>query len=125
MAIEEHYSSLTTILDIEPSYRIASPSDYLACRQVMLNASRNYSFASRFLPSDKRHHVEALYAFLRIGDDRVDVHHKGFISPLAAIEDWEAIYWRTFESGDSSNPIMRAYLNTAMQCGIPAETMTT
>jgi phytoene synthase len=91
----------------------------------MRAASKNYSFSSNFLPADKLHHVEALYAFLRVGDDRVDVSHRGFHSPLAAIDDWERAYWRAFEVGDSPDPVMRAYLNTAAECGIPRETMIT
>jgi phytoene synthase len=90
----------------------------------MRAASKNYSFASNFLPPEKLHHVEALYALMRVGDDRVDVSHHGFESPLAAIEDWERTYWRAFEIGDSPNPVMRAYLNTAVECGIPKTTMT-
>lgn len=106
------------------AYTVASPEDYAECRRVMTGASKNYSFASRFLPRNKLYHVEALYAFLRVGDDRVDVTHQGFSSPLAAIEDWEQTYWQAFEAGRSDHPVMRAYLNTALACGIPAEVMT-
>jgi phytoene synthase len=103
---------------------IASPEDYAECRQVMFGASKNYSFASRFLPRHLLRHVEALYALMRIGDDRVDVTYEGFASPLAAIEDWERTYWQAFETGHSDHPVMRAYVNTARECGIPAEVMT-
>jgi 15-cis-phytoene synthase len=103
---------------------IATGEDYAECRRVMLGASKNYSFASRFLPRSVQRHVEALYAFLRVGDDRVDVTHPGFASPLAAIEDWERDYRQAFATGHSDHPVMRAYLNTALACGIPAETMT-
>lgn len=102
---------------------IASQQDYAYCRQVMRSSSQRYSFASAFLPTEKRKHVEALYAFLRVGDDRVDVSHAGFASPLSAIEDWERKYWSAFETGDSPEPVMRAYLNTALECHIPREIM--
>jgi len=102
---------------------IASAADYAECRRIMRAASKNYAFASLVLPPHKRRHVEALYAFLRVGDDRVDVSHEGFASTLAAIEDWEAEYWRAFETGRNAHPVMRAYLNTACECGIPPETM--
>lgn len=102
---------------------VASPEDYAACRRVMRGASRNYSFAARFVPRDKRRHVEALYALMRVGDDRVDVSHAGFPSPLAAIDDWERSYWQAFRSGSSPDPVMRAYINTAAECGIPADVM--
>jgi phytoene synthase len=102
---------------------IATPEDYAECRRGMHSASKNYSFASRFLPPARLHHVHALYALMRVGDDRVDVSHAGFASPEAAIDDWEETYWRAFETGDSPYPVMRAYLNTALVCGIPAQVM--
>jgi 15-cis-phytoene synthase len=102
---------------------IASQEDYAFCRQVMRAASKNYSFASRFLPPDKLPHVEALYALMRVGDDRVDVSHEGFASPCAAIEDWETSYWQAFESGSSPDPVLRAYLDTSLKFGIPKEAM--
>ena len=102
---------------------VATPEDYSECRRVMLGASRNYSFASRFLPRAKQQHVEALYAFLRVGDDRVDVTHQGFASPLEAIADWERSYWNAIETRGSDHPVMRAYLRTALVCGIPPEIM--
>jgi phytoene synthase len=106
-----------------PTPPIAAPEDYAECGRLMTVASKNYSFASRFLPRARLHHVQALYALMRVGDDRVDVSHTGFASPLAAIDDWEETYWRAFETGDSPHPVMRAYLNTALECGIPAEVM--
>ena len=111
--------------DRRPANRpIASPDDYAECRRVMRGASKNYSFASRFLPRAVLPHVEALYALMRVGDDRVDVAYEGFDSPLAAIEDWEQTYWQAFETGHSDHPVMRAYLASASACGIPAEVMT-
>ena len=103
---------------------IASAADYAACREIMLRASKNYSTASKYLPAEKLPHVEALYALMRVGDDRVDVSHSGFSSPLAAIDDWEATYWEAFSRGSSPHPVMRAYLDTATRFSIPAETMT-
>lgn len=102
---------------------LATPEDYQFCREIMRRASKNYSFASNFLPKDQLRHVEALYAFLRVGDDRVDVSHSGFSSPLEAIEDWESAYWRAFQNCDSHDPVLRAYLSTAEERQIPPELM--
>lgn len=104
--------------------QIASAKDYLECRRTMQAASKNYSFASRFFPREKLRHVEALYALMRVGDDRVDVSHQGFSTPQEAIDDWELAYDRAFGLGDSPYPVMRAYLNTAIECGIPKDVMT-
>jgi phytoene synthase len=102
---------------------IPTPADYAECRRVMLAASKNYAFASRFLPRGVLPHVEALYALMRVGDDRVDVTHAGFATRREGIEDWERTYWRAFETGNSEHPVMRAYLASAAACGIPAEVM--
>lgn len=124
MALEDTQIQERILPNINRLADIASTKDYAYCHEVMRAASNNYSFASNFLPRSKRHHVDALYAFLRIGDDRVDVSHEGFNSPLAAIDAWEGAYWRAFEHGDSPEPVMRAYLRTAIETGIPADTMT-
>ncbi len=108
---------------IQVARPIATPEDYAECRRVMLAASKNYSFASRFLPQRILPHVEALYALMRVGDDRVDVSFQGFSSPLGAIEDWERTYWNAFDAGASDHPVMRAYLDTALKFGIPPEVM--
>lgn len=89
--------------------------DYAACHQIMRAASKNYSFAARLLPPRSVPHVAALYAVMRIGDDRVDVTSGRFPSPLAAIEDWRDSYWRAFDTGDSHEPVLRAYVHTARQ----------
>ncbi len=123
MVLKEQHATFATLPQSKIRMGVGSPEDYAVCRQIMRAASKNYSFASNFLPANKLHHVEALYALMRVGDDRVDVSHQGFESSVAAIEDWERSYWRAFETGDSPDPVMRAYLNTAIECGIPKEVM--
>lgn len=102
---------------------VATKEDYKICRKIMRTASRNYSFASLFFPREKLPHVEALYALMRIGDDRVDVSHDGFKSSHHAIENWEDAYWNAFLTGDSPEPVIRAFMNTAYQFGIPPDLM--
>jgi phytoene synthase len=102
---------------------VATREDYALARQVMIEASKNYTFAGRFLPAEKRRHVEALYAFLRVGDDLVDVSHEGFDSPESAISYWQETYHEAFHTGTSPDPVMRAYLHTAQTFGIPQQIM--
>jgi len=108
---------------METDATIATPQDYAHCWQIMQAASKNYTFASRVLPRATLPHVAALYAFLRVGDDRVDVAHPGFATPEAAIADWEAAYWRAFATGASEHPVLRAYLATTTAYHIPPEIM--
>jgi len=125
MELNQSYSTQGHSLETRGDYlsNVVSDADYIYCQKIMRAASKNYSFASRFFPSDKLRHIEALYALMRIGDDRVDVSHTGFSSALEAIEDWEQSYWHTFSSGNSPHPVLRAYLNTAKTFDIPAEIM--
>jgi phytoene synthase len=123
MFMKEQYSTLSAKISIQMYTSAANPKDYAVCREVMRTASRNYSFASNFLPSDKLHHVEALYALMRVGDDRVDVSHDGFATRREAIEDWEQAYWRAFACGESLDPVLRAYLNTSIERQIPPSVM--
>lgn len=97
-------------------------ADYATCRDIMRAASKNYSFAARFLPADKLPHVEALYALMRMGDDIVDVHYRGDAA-RAAIQQFEEQYWRAFDTGGSGHPVLRAYLHTAHQFHISPELM--
>ncbi|NDJ78021.1 MAG: phytoene/squalene synthase family protein [Chloroflexi bacterium] len=122
MALNEHSVALPVPLPGLGQIELAN--DYAICQQIMQAASKNYSFASRVLPLDRAHHVTALYAVMRVGDDRVDVDHGAFESPLAAIEDWRDSYWRAFETGDSPYPVLRAYLHTADTFDIPPELLT-
>jgi phytoene synthase len=120
MAIDSGYYK-TELLRTNGRNQGTLEHDYAICRQIMHNASKNYSFSSLFLPAERKAHVEALYAVLRVGDDRVDVTHAGFSSALEAIEDWRESYWRAFEHGDSDDPVLRAYLDTADKFDIPAD----
>jgi phytoene synthase len=124
MDLDYPLNPVSNLSQAPASAGIASQEDYMVCRQVMLRASKNFSTASKYLPAEKLPHVEALYALMRVGDDRVDVSHTGFSSPSEAIDDWEATYWKAFDRMNSSDPVMRAYLDTAIKFGIPSETMT-
>lgn len=107
----------------QPQGTIASAEDFAESRRIMHQASRNYTFASAFLPPHKRGYVEALYAFLRVGDDFVDVSPGEHGSPRAAIEEWESLYRRGFQMGTSRHPVIRAYLETARRFSIPEAVM--
>jgi hypothetical protein len=105
VALEHQHDFMLDVLHgtIHPDQHTTIEADYATCREIMRAASKNYSFAARFLPAEKLPHVEALYAVMRVGDDLVDIHHKG-AEAAAAIEKFEAQYWHAFEIGTSPNP---------------------
>jgi phytoene synthase len=105
------------------SHEFSIARDFQICREVMNRASKNYSLAAKLLPRSKRPYVEALYAFLRVGDDLVDVNHNGFASPLDAIDNWESTYWSALETGSSTHPVMRSLLHTMRKFELPDDLM--
>lgn len=121
MAVEDRL--LTNSLSHKEAINHSIKEDYVECQRIMRSASKNYTLASYFLPREKRQHVEALYALVRIGDDLVDVNHNGFKSASAAIKSWHNQYWQAFETGDSPHPVLRAYIHTAQKFDIPIELM--
>jgi len=96
-------------------------NDYWACRQVMRKASSNYWTATRVCPKNKIHHIEAIYAVLRIGDDLVDNINIKTRSRRESIELWRDQYWSAFNKGFSKNAVLRAFLHTSHTFSIPPQ----
>ena len=49
-------------------------ASYEFCGKIARRAARNFYFAFRLLPRDRRQSMEALYAFMRHTDDLADDH---------------------------------------------------
>lgn len=92
---------------------------YELCRQVQKGHSRTYYFSTNLFPEEIRPHVHALYAFMRYADEIVD-------NPGATTLDEQLAGLTVFEeetlaavAGDSvPNPVLRAFANTVVVCGI-------
>ncbi len=71
-------------------HRDAKPADvYLPeAEEVMRNAARTFSIASRLLPATVRQDVVLLYLVLRTLDDLVDQQNPAAVEALAAVETW-------------------------------------
>jgi phytoene synthase len=97
---------------------------YELCRQIHKSHSRTYYFSTSLFPKEVRSHVHALYAFMRCADEIVDnpdstsleeqrMELKEFeIDTLMAMTEASAIGVLV------PNPILRAFANTALECGI-------
>lgn len=82
-------------------------------RQVFKEHSVTYYYASRFLPREKRKHVENLYAFVRIPDEYVDNKRK---QPQKFYE-----YKQAWEQKDSQRKIIKKFSETQEKTGIKQE----
>jgi phytoene synthase len=93
---------------------------YEICRAVQKAHSRTYYFSTRLFPPEVRRHVYALYAFTRYVDEIVDNPEKGVSveAQLEALEAYEALGMAALVGEEAEDPILRAFTNTALECGI-------
>lgn len=93
---------------------------YEICRAVQKAHSRTYYFSTRLFPPEIRRHVYALYAFTRYVDEIVDNPKKGVSveARLEALETYEAVGMAALVGEEVGDPILRAFTNTALECGI-------
>lgn len=67
-------------------------SDLEICREMIRHGSLSFHAASRLLPSKVRDPALALYAFCRLADDAVDLHHEKAAAVLQLQERLDAVY---------------------------------
>lgn len=98
---------------------------YNQCLEWMEYHSKSFYFASRFLPTDQRKSVAALYAFCRLTDDIVDEAPEGTTKEeiYADLNRLKEIVNRLAEGYTSSLPILEAFGDTIRKHNIPTEYM--
>lgn len=95
-------------------------TSYELCRRLNAAHGRTYYFATRFLPSDRRHHVHALYGFARYADDLVD-HLDLSWAPerrRAELEAWSGEFLAALDRGATDDPVLVAVLHTVRELRI-------
>jgi len=89
---------------------------YRRCRRLNAVHGKSYYLATLLLPPAKRPYVHALYGFARYADDLID---------LGGADDEQFSAWSRqvldeLDWGESSDPIMRALIDTTSHWNIPA-----
>jgi phytoene synthase len=95
------------------------PECYDLCRQVQKGHSRTYYFSTSLFPKEVQPHVHALYAFMRYADEIVD--NPGVTTleeQLAGLEVFEEETLAAVAGEAVENPVLRAFANTVLACGI-------
>lgn len=113
-------SRAIVVSHLTPGAQVDLATSYELCRRLNAAHGRTYYFATRFLPSDRRHHVHALYAFARYADDLVD-HFELAWSPQrrrAELESWSVEFLAALRRGHTTDPILQAVVATVQQLGI-------
>ena len=102
-----------------PDRPVTLAESYAVCRGLNRRHGITYYWSARLLPTVKRHHVHALYAFARYADDIVDEHpsHGGRAVPVAARAEALWLFGERFfadlDRGRSDDPVFKAVVHTA------------
>lgn len=82
--------------------------------------SKSFYFATRFFPPELARSAHAVYWFCRHTDDLVD-EAPSIADGAAALEAWERAFLQAWDTGRSTDPILRIFVATARRHGIPQE----
>ncbi|MFX1284811.1 MAG: phytoene/squalene synthase family protein [Promethearchaeota archaeon] len=98
---------------------------YQICLDWMIEHSKSFYFASRFLPEDQRKSVAALYAICRLSDDIVDEAPKGITIDKINFEldRLKSTITKLANGYSSTNPILHAFGDTLRKHQIPVNYM--
>lgn len=103
---------------------LSLPECYELCRRIHKGHSRTYYFSTSLFPREIRPCVHALYAFMRYADELVDNPGATTLDEqLANLESFEKETISAMSGGAVSNPILRAFGDTTILCGIDTELM--
>jgi 15-cis-phytoene synthase len=86
---------------------------YAECQRLNRRHGSTYFWATAVLPSVKRHHVHALYAFCRAADNIVDDLGPASVAEReAALEAFGAQFFADLDRGVSDDPVRKAVVHT-------------
>jgi 15-cis-phytoene synthase len=91
-----------------------------ASKEVIYSYSTSFGAATKLLPKYHRHHIENIYAMVRVADEIVDGSAKeaGVRDPEAELNAFEAETYKSMETGFSTNLILHSFGVTAREVGI-------
>jgi len=109
---------------IPTGLRLYSLAAHRASKEVIYSYSTSFGLATRLLSMSVRHHVENIYALVRVADEIVDgsaaeaAKTASEISPSDELDRFEADTYRAMQLGYSTNLIIHAFATTAREVGI-------
>ena len=102
-----------------PKGPVTLDESYALCKEFNKRHGTTYYWSTKVLPADKRPHVHALYGFCRYADDIVDD-----LGPVPAetreraLKDFGDRFFADLAAGKSSDPVLRAVVDTVKTCKI-------
>ena len=100
----------------------ATDADRELCRRIHRRFGTSYYVSTLRFSKEQRTRVHAIYAFVRVPDEWVD--NPGDLSVaerLAKLRYWRCQMHRGIGGERPENPVMRAFCDVALECGLPIE----
>ena len=94
---------------------------YAICRGVTREAARNFYYAFRVLPAEKRDALSAVYAFMRHADDISDDPELPFERRRAALAEWLDKLHAVVAGHPTDDPVLLALADAQAKFQIPVE----
>lgn len=101
-----------------PSFRFSANESYRFCADLARSHYENFPVASLLLPSMKRRHIYAIYAFARVADDFADEPGRSPAERRALLADWEEQLHRAYQ-GDAEHPVFIALGESVKELKLP------
>jgi phytoene synthase len=92
---------------------------YAACSSIAQREAKNFYYAFRVLPRDKRNAMCAVYAFMRRADDISDDESRSVAERRMVIEQWLADWRAARNRAVTNDPIFLALNDTQRRFHIP------
>ena len=99
-------------------------ASHAAAKEVIYSYSTSFGLATRLLDKSHRHHVENIYAMVRVADEIVDgsaaeaLGSDSANGPEKMLSEFEEETYRAMQLGYSTNLILHAFAQTARLVGI-------
>jgi phytoene synthase len=102
-----------------PTHELSLDESYELCKEFNKRHGTTYYWSTKVLPREKQRYVHALYGFCRYADDIVDD-----LGPVPvetrerALKDFGDRFFADLAAGESSDPVLRAVVDTVKTCKI-------
>jgi phytoene synthase len=103
-----------------PSAHFSVEESYAFCADLARSHYENFPVASLLLPTTKRRHVCAIYAFARVADDFADEPGRTPAERLHLLAEWEDQLRRSY-LGDAEHPVFIALAETVREFALPID----
>jgi 15-cis-phytoene synthase len=110
----------TDTTSVPTGIKLYTLAAHRASKEVIYSYSTSFGAATKLLPKNLRHHIENVYAMVRVADEIVDgsALEAGVKDPEAELNAFEAETYKAMATGFSTNLILHSFAISAREVGI-------